>query len=73
MDTESGRVLDIGTGTGIWACDYAEGHPTATVIGTDLSLIQPAYSPLNCHFVREDAEEEWMHNLPFNYIHLRMM
>ena len=30
------RVLDIGTGTGIWAIDYATDHPEAEVIGLDL-------------------------------------
>jgi methylase of polypeptide subunit release factors len=30
------RVLDIGTGTGIWAIDYANQHPQAEVIGLDL-------------------------------------
>lgn len=65
-------MLDIGTVTGIWACDYAEAHPTTDVVGTDLSLIQPNYSPPNCRFVREDAEEEWVHDRPFDYIHARM-
>jgi methylase of polypeptide subunit release factors len=30
------RILDIGTGTGIWAIDVAETHPHADVIGVDL-------------------------------------
>ncbi|CEL11944.1 hypothetical protein ASPCAL15038 [Aspergillus calidoustus] len=34
-------VLDIGTGTGIWAIDFADQHPSAEVTGTDLSPIQP--------------------------------
>lgn len=33
---ETHRVLDIGTGTGIWAIDYAEENPNAEVIGMDL-------------------------------------
>ncbi|KAF5985790.1 alkaline ceramidase [Fusarium coicis] len=39
-----GRVLDVGTGTGIWAIDYADEHSEAEVIGVDLSPIQPAFN-----------------------------
>ncbi|KAF5018573.1 hypothetical protein F66182_9447 [Fusarium sp. NRRL 66182] len=35
------RVPDMGTGTGLWAIDYADAHPEAQVIGVDLSPIQP--------------------------------
>lgn len=35
------RVLDVGTGTGIWAIDYADEHPDTQVVGVDLSPIQP--------------------------------
>lgn len=28
---KAGRVLDIGTGTGIWAMDFADEHPEAEV------------------------------------------
>ena len=40
-DSKVKRVLDVGTGTGIWAIDYADEHPDAKVIGVDLSPIQP--------------------------------
>lgn len=33
------RVLDLGTGTGIWATDYAVSHPEAEVIGVDLRSV----------------------------------
>ena len=35
------RVLDIGTGTGIWAIDFADKYPSAEVIGTDLRYALP--------------------------------
>jgi methylase of polypeptide subunit release factors len=35
------RILDLGTGTGIWAVDMADKYPSANVIGTDLSPVQP--------------------------------
>ena len=44
------RILDLGTGTGIWAIDMADAHPGAQVIGTDLSPIQPKWVPPNCKF-----------------------
>lgn len=35
------RVLDLGTGTGIWAIDFADEHPGSAVIAVDLSPIHP--------------------------------
>lgn len=46
-----GRVLDVGTGTGIWAMDFADEYPSAVVIGIDLSPIQPSWVPTNCKFL----------------------
>ncbi|RSL77872.1 hypothetical protein CEP52_017679 [Fusarium oligoseptatum] len=60
------RVLDLGTGTGIWAMDFADEHPSAEVIGTDLSPIQPGWTPPNCLF-----ETEWQYSGPFDFIHGR--
>ncbi|ODH51522.1 hypothetical protein GX48_02390 [Paracoccidioides brasiliensis] len=36
-----GRVIDICTGTGIWAIEFADLFPSAEVLGNDLSPIQP--------------------------------
>lgn len=37
------RVLDIGTGTGIYAIEIADEFPSADVLGIDLSPIQPTW------------------------------
>ncbi|PMD32177.1 S-adenosyl-L-methionine-dependent methyltransferase, partial [Hyaloscypha variabilis F] len=65
------RVLDLATGTGIWAVEFAQEHPSASVTGTDLSPIQPDFVPANCQFEIHDAEEEWTFSKPFDYIHAR--
>ena len=65
------RVLDIGTGTGIWAVEFAEQHPEADVLGTDLSPIQPEYVPPNLRFEVDDIEDEWVYTKPFDFIHGR--
>ncbi|KIW33391.1 uncharacterized protein PV07_00245 [Cladophialophora immunda] len=67
------RVLDVGTGTGIWAMDFADEFPQSVVIGTDLSPIQPKWVPPNCKFVIDDAESDWLYRPEeaFDYIHWR--
>ncbi|EKJ77672.1 hypothetical protein FPSE_02170 [Fusarium pseudograminearum CS3096] len=67
------HVLDIGTGTGIWAIDYADEHLNSKVIGIDLSPIQPDFVPPNVEFFIDDIEEPWTFSEPFDYIHSRMM
>ncbi|KAK7943860.1 uncharacterized protein PG986_012973 [Apiospora aurea] len=67
-------VLDLGTGTGIWANEFAQQHPQAQVLGTDLTMIQPTHRPLppNVSYIKEDAEEdEWSVPLGFDFIHAR--
>ena len=37
------KILDIGTGTGLWAIEMADRYPDAMVVGTDLSPTQPTW------------------------------
>ncbi|KAH7357650.1 S-adenosyl-L-methionine-dependent methyltransferase [Pyrenochaeta sp. MPI-SDFR-AT-0127] len=67
------NVLDVGCGTGIWSIEFADEHPSARVLGTDLSPIQPAQVPPNCEFLIDDCEEEWIFHNQFDFIHTRAM
>lgn len=65
-------ILDIGTGTGIWAIDVADKLASATVIGTDIAAVQPEWVPPNCTFQIDDAEDDWTFSAEhFDYIHSR--
>ncbi|KAJ5002573.1 Secondary metabolism regulator LAE1 [Colletotrichum sp. SAR 10_66] len=72
-DAKVGRVLDLGTGTGLWAIEYADEHPDAEVLGVDLSPIQPRDVPPNLKFEVDDVEEDWLYSQKFDYIHLRFL
>ncbi|CCE28858.1 uncharacterized protein CPUR_02547 [Claviceps purpurea 20.1] len=66
------RVLDVGTGSGIWAIEFADQFPNASVVGTDLSPCQPQWVPPNVCFEIDDATLEWTWNPDhFEFIHMR--
>ncbi|KAI0434919.1 S-adenosyl-L-methionine-dependent methyltransferase [Xylaria sp. FL1042] len=80
------RILDLGTGTGIWAIEIADRYPSAEVLGLDLSPIQPAFFPAqklltssnggipsNCKFLVDDVEDTWESGRDWDFIHLRNM
>ncbi|KAF8460538.1 S-adenosyl-L-methionine-dependent methyltransferase [Kalaharituber pfeilii] len=69
------RILDIGTGTGIWVIDMAEKYPNATVIGTDVLKIQSERLryPQNASFVIFDAEATWPWLEKFDFMHTRCL
>ncbi|KAG7122051.1 Secondary metabolism regulator LAE1 like protein [Verticillium longisporum] len=72
-NASSTRVLDAGTGTGVWGIDYADLHPEAEVLGVDLSPIQPPFVPPNCTFMIDDLEHTWTWTKPFDFIFARGM
>ena len=67
------RVLDVGTGTGQWAIEFAKAHPSTQVVGTDLSAIQPESMPSNCSFAVHNAESDWSFENKFDFIQGRML
>ncbi|CRG89588.1 Trichodiene oxygenase [Talaromyces islandicus] len=74
IDSHIQKVLDVGTGTGIWAIDFADEYPSAEVIGTDLSPTQPALVPPNLRFEIDDACSEWTYPESFfDLIHVRSL
>ena len=73
MDPEEARILDLGTGTGIWAIEMADLYPSADVTGIDLSPIQPGWVVPNCSFEVNDYESEWDYRKPFDFIHARTL
>ncbi|KAL4780078.1 S-adenosyl-L-methionine-dependent methyltransferase [Aspergillus varians] len=73
LPQEVQNVLDIGTGTGIWAIDFADQHPSSNVIGMDLSPIQPSWIPPNLKFEIDDFEQPWTYAQKFDFIHGRML
>ncbi|KIW87159.1 uncharacterized protein Z519_12270 [Cladophialophora bantiana CBS 173.52] len=69
------RVLDIGTGTGLWALDFADEFPAAIVLGVDISPIQPQMTAPNCSFMIDGLEQELVYSprRRFDNIHQRSM
>ncbi|RDW74914.1 hypothetical protein BP6252_06056 [Coleophoma cylindrospora] len=67
------RILDLGTGTGIWAIEMGDAYPSAEIIGNDFSPIQPSSVPPNVQFEVDDIENTWLFSSPFDYIHCRYL
>ncbi len=69
------RVLDVGCGTGLWACEMARQWPQALITGLDLDLSHlPVSWPANCQFVAGDV----LTGLPFadacfDFVHQRCL
>lgn len=71
IDPKNAQILDLGTGTGIWAIEMADEYPNAIVKGIDLSPIQPTWVPPNCFFKVDDFESPWHFSHKFDFIYAR--
>lgn len=75
------RVADVGTGTGIWAFQFAQQHPDIQVVGFDLGIPAPqpdgSQKPANVHFAVQDLMAAWPTEGaaagPFDLVHCRQV
>ncbi len=66
------KVLDLGSGSGLWTVDFARQWPDAEVIGIDLHQTPPPDNPPpNVKFLVADCEDTWAFGPPFDYVHGR--
>ncbi|KAI9815829.1 MAG: hypothetical protein M1832_005243 [Thelocarpon impressellum] len=67
------KILDLGTGTGIWAIEVADRYHNAWVDGMDIANIQPERIPENLSFkIPQDFESPWLlGEETYDMIHLR--
>lgn len=54
------RILDLGSGTGVWPLEMAVRYPQAKILGIDISRIQRTNAvPPNVSFVIDNVENPW--------------
>ena len=74
FEKEPERILDVGTGTGIWAMEMGDMYPAAEITGSDLSPVQPEWVPPNVKFEIDDVRDTWTYPPDhFDFIHARTM
>ncbi|TGJ81717.1 hypothetical protein E0Z10_g7052 [Xylaria hypoxylon] len=82
------KILDMGTGTGIWAIEIADKYPSAEVVGVGASCAPKTIAviltrtlltcgvggiPSNCKFLIDDVEDTWENGRDWDFIHARNM
>jgi hypothetical protein len=53
--------------------EFADAHPSATVLGVDLSPRQSEQIPQNCSFRVDNIEADWISDEKYDFIHSRAM
>ncbi|MGH2479837.1 MAG: class I SAM-dependent methyltransferase [Ktedonobacteraceae bacterium] len=62
ISPDTRTILDVGSGTGIWAMDMAQQFPRAHILGVDIALTSlPQTLPQRCLFAQADI----LQGLPF--------
>ncbi|KAF5236918.1 hypothetical protein FOXYS1_15591 [Fusarium oxysporum] len=69
------RVLDVGTGPGTWALEFATKYPSCSVLGVDIEPVHPPYTKSNCSFKTFDVTHDWdiFNGGNFDFIHVRQL
>ena len=66
------KILDLGTGSGVWAIEAADNYTSAVVTGVDVAPVQPNWVPPNCQFEVLDIEDDWIFaKSSFDFVHAR--
>lgn len=65
------QILDIGAGSGIWACEMAQLHPQVNILGIDITrALLPNNVPANVTFEIADVMDPWPPHT-YDFIHMR--
>ena len=68
------NIIDVGTGTGIWAIEMGDKYSLYQITGIDQSPIQPNWIPPNVTFEIDDITKPWLNDSStIDFIHVRSM
>ncbi|KAJ5105046.1 hypothetical protein NUU61_002393 [Penicillium alfredii] len=72
--THPQKILDLGTGTGIWGIDIAHSQKRMSLATISAPSNQPNWVAPSLEFIVEDFEDEWLYPPNnFDFIHARLL